>query len=72
MRAQSTCIRKITAEIIRRFPARILDSMVTGIVSELPVLEFAIPVLNDLSADLSAEKIIQGFGLGLAARINYH
>jgi hypothetical protein len=63
---------QVTAEIIRSLPAWILDSVVTGIISERPAFEFAISVLNYLSTDLSAEKIVEGFGFGLAARINYH
>jgi hypothetical protein len=62
---------QITAELIRRFPARIFDSVVTGIVSELPILEFAISILNDLCSDFSAKEIIESLGLGLIARINY-
>ena len=49
---------QIAAEIIRCLAARILDSVVTSIISELPVLEFAITVLNDFGANLSAKEII--------------
>jgi hypothetical protein len=63
---------QVTAEIIRSFSVRVFDSVVTGIVSEVSVLEFSVPVLNDFSAYLSTEKVVQGFGFGLTARVNYH
>jgi hypothetical protein len=63
---------QVATEVIRSLPTWIFDSVVTGIVSKVSVLEFAIAVLNDFSTHLSAEKVVQGFGLGLAARINYH
>jgi hypothetical protein len=63
---------QITSEIIRSFSVWIFDSVVAGIVSELSVLEFAVPILDNLSAHLPAEEIVEGFGFGLAARINYY
>jgi hypothetical protein len=63
---------QVATEVIGSFPVWIFDSVVTSTVTKVSVLEFAVAVLNDFSAHLSAEKVVQRFGLGLAARINYH
>ena len=62
---------QVTAELVRGFAALIFDSVVTSAISKLPIFEFSIAVLNHFSANLSAEKIIQGPGPGRVAGENY-
>jgi tetrahydromethanopterin S-methyltransferase subunit C len=71
--AQSVANRhdQIAAKIIRRLAARVLDPVVASSVSERPIFEPPIVILNRLSADFSAEKFIQGLCLVRAAGKDY-
>jgi len=49
---------QIAAKIIGRFAVRIFDAMVTSVISKLPVFKFSVAILDDLGANLSANKVI--------------
>jgi hypothetical protein len=51
--------KQVASEIVSGFAACVLDPVVTCVISEWPVLEFSVAILNDFRADLSAEEIVQ-------------
>jgi hypothetical protein len=61
------CHDQVAAELVCGFAALILDPVVTGAIAKWPVFEFSIAVANHFSADLFAQKIIEGPGLGCVA-----
>jgi len=50
--------QQVTSEVVRCFAIGIFDPMIACVISELPVFEFSIAVLNNFRTNLSAEKIV--------------
>jgi hypothetical protein len=63
----SNCQDEVAGEVVCCLTARIFDPVVAGAVPELPIFKFSILVLDNLIANLSANKIVQGLGRGGAA-----
>ena len=46
--------QQVASEVVRGFAARLFDPMVAGVISELPVLEFSVAVLDNVGVNLRA------------------
>ena len=62
---------QVASKVVSWLAAGIFNSVITSVVSKLPVFEFSIFILNDVQGDLPAEKIEQCLRLGCTTGKNH-